>query len=326
MSDFQLLQGLASVPAELKNCVVAIGNFDGMHLGHQIIIEKMLEIAHTNNQPAIILTFEPHPRDVFAPEPFMFRLTDGASKAKLAEAMEADAIAILPFNKQLASLQPEDFVAKYLVGALGAKTVVVGEDFHFGKARRGTPQFLKHAGREAGFDVLQMPLLQAENDPVSSSRIRASLNTSELDLANRLLGYHFLIGGEVIMGDQRGRELGYPTANFELPGTCLLAQGVYAVRVRLGDRLFDGVASLGKPMFDIHKSPFEVHIFNFDEDIYGQQIEVALIKHIRGQMTFEGLKELIVQMDNDSKRSKRALAALVPISPLDEKLGLIISG
>jgi len=326
LSDFQLLQGLANVPANLKNCVVAIGNFDGMHLGHQVIIEKMLEIARSKNQPAIVLTFEPHPRDLFAPEPFMFRLTDGASKARLAEAMGASAIAILPFNKQLASLQPEDFVNEYLVGALGAKTVVVGEDFHFGKERRGTPQFLKHAGREFGFEVLQMPLLQAENDPVSSSRIRASLNTSELDLANRLLGYHFMIGGEVVMGDQRGRELGYPTANFELPGTCLLARGVYAVRVRLGDRLFDGVASFGKPMFDIHKSPFEVHIFDFDEDIYGQWIEVALIKHIRAQMTFEGLKELVVQMDNDSKRSKLALASLVPISPLDEKLGLIISG
>ncbi len=326
MSDFQLLQGLQNVPAHLKNCVVAIGNFDGVHRGHQIVLEKSLQLARERSLPAVMLTFEPHPRDLFAPEPFMFRLTDGPAKARLAEAMGMDAIAILPFNRQLASLQPEDFVDRFLVSALGARAVVVGEDFHFGKERRGTPLFLQHAGREAGFEVLQVPLLQAESDPVSSSRIRASLNTSELDLANSLLGYHWMIGGEVIMGDQRGRELGYPTANFELPRTCLLAQGVYAVRVRLSDRLFGGVASLGKPMFDIHQSPFEVHIFDFDEDIYGHQIEVALIRHIRGQMTFDGLKELIVQMDNDSKRARTALDNLIPLSRLDEKLGLIIQG
>jgi len=165
---------------------------------------------------------------------------------------------------------------------------------------------------------------------VSSSRIRASLNTSELDLANRLLGYHWLIGGKVVMGDQRGRELGYPTANFDLPANCLLDHGVYAVRVKLPDRfgaqVFDGVASLGKPMFDIHQSPFEVHIFDFDHDIYGQKIEVALISHIRGQMTFEGLQELIDQMDMDSKEAKKALANAKPLSPMDEKLGFIISG
>lgn len=326
MNDFQLLEGLQDVPAALRGGVVAIGNFDGMHLGHQIIIEKTLELARLHNQPAIILTFDPHPRDFFAPRPFMFFLSDKQTKAKLAKAMGVDAIVILAFNKELSSLEPEQFVEKFLVGALEAKTVVVGEDFHFGKNRRGSPEFLKQAGNSFGFDVLQMPLLQAENDPVSSSRIRASLNTSELDLANRLLGYHWLIGGEVVMGDQRGRELGYPTANFNLPANCLLDHGVYAVRVRLGERLFDGVASLGKPMFDIHQSPFEVHIFDFDEDIYGQQIEVALISHIRGQMTFEGLKELIVQMDADSKKAKKALADVVPLSHMDEKLGLIIGG
>ncbi len=330
MSEFYTLHGLDDVPAALKNCVVAIGNFDGVHLGHQAIVKRTLELARAGNRPAVMLTFEPHPRDLFAPEPFMFRLTDGAAKARIVKALGMDGIVVMPFDKQLASLEPEQFVSRFLVSALGARTVVVGEDFHFGRARRGTPEFLRQAGRDAGFDVVQMALVQSENDPVSSSRIRASLNTSELDLANRLLGYHWLIGGEVVMGDQRGRELGYPTANFNLCPTCLLAQGVYGVRVRLpgrfGSRIFDGVASFGKPMFDIHQSPFEVHIFDFDHDIYGQHIEVALISHIRGQMTFEGLEELIEQMDTDSNKARAALAKVQPLSPLDEKLGFIISG
>ena len=323
MTKFYYLTGASDVPATLKGCVTAIGNFDGMHLGHQKIIAQTLAIACEKNVPAVMLTFEPHPRDLFAPEPFMFRLTDGNEKARLAEALGLDAIMVLPFDRELASLEPEQFVSKFLVDALSASSVIVGQDFHFGRKRRGTPQFLKQAGLEAGFDVHQLQLLQSENEAVSSSRIRASLTTAELDLANRLLGYHWLISGEVVLGDQRGRELGYPTANFDLCKTCLLAHGVYAVRVKLGNRLFDGVASYGKPMFDIHQSPFEVHIFDFDEDIYGQKIEVALVSFIRGQMTFDGLDELIVQMDADSKKAKAALAAVGPISPLDEKLGLI---
>lgn len=324
MAKFVHLNDLENVPEHLKNCVVAIGNFDGIHRGHQSVIKQSMDLAKSRNQPAIMLTFEPHPRDLFAPVPFMFRLTDGAAKAALVQAMGMDGIVVLPFDHAFSALEPEQFVSRFLVDALDASTVVVGADFHFGRARRGTPDFLKQAGKEAGFEVLQLPLIQSENDAISSSRIRASLNTSELDLANRLLGYHWQIGGEVVMGDQRGRELGYPTANFNLSTTCLLAQGVYAVRARLGERLFDGVASFGKPMFDIHHSPFEVHIFDFDEDIYGQQIEVALVSHIRGQMTFDGLDELIVQMDADSKKAKAALQALGPISPLDKELGFII--
>ena len=326
LTKFHIFTGPNDVPAALKNCVVAIGNFDGIHLGHQKIIARTLEIARRDNRPTVMLTFEPHPRDFFAPEPFMFRLTQGEQKAHLAKALGMDGIMILPFDGKLASLEAEQFVSDFLVDALGASSVVVGEDFHFGRARKGTPQFLQQAGKGAGFDVHQLQLLQSESDAVSSSRIRASLTTAELDLANRLLGYHWLISGEVIKGDQRGRELGYPTANFKLCETCLLARGVYAVRVRLGERLFDGVASFGKPMFDIHQNPFEVHIFDFDEDIYGQHIEVALVSFIRGQMTFDGLDELIMQMDADSKKAKAALAAVGPISPLDEKLGLIIKG
>ncbi len=324
MSRFWSLDGLGSVPAALKGCVVAIGNFDGMHLGHQSVINRTMALAAKSNRPAVLLTFEPHPRDLFAPEPFMFRLTDGAAKASIVEALGMAGIVIMPFTRELAALTAEDFVANFLVDALEVSMVVVGKDFHFGKNRRGTPEFLKRAAEKSGFEVLQLDLLEHESEPVSSSRIRACLNTGELAGANALLGYHWQLGGEVVLGDQRGRELGYPTANFKLPATCLLAQGVYAVRVRLENRLFDGVASFGKPMFDIHQSPFEAHIFDFDEDIYGQRIEVALVSHIRGQMTFDGLEELIVQMDDDSKMARKALQKVQPLSTLDKKLGFII--
>ncbi len=320
------MHGLEDVPENLKGAVVVIGNFDGVHRGHQSIIAEAVKRARSRNVPALLLTFEPHPRDVFAPEPFMFRLTDGEAKAALARAMGMDGIVIMPFDRELASMEPERFVSRFLVVALGATSVVVGEDFHFGRARRGTPAFLREAGQKQGFDVIQCALLQAQNDPVSSSRIRSALNTGQLDLANRLLGYHWIIRGEVIVGDQRGRELGFPTANFELCPNCLLAQGVYAVRVRLAERLFDGVASLGKPMFDIHQSPFEVHMFDFDEDIYGQTIQVALISHIRGQMTFDGVDELVTQMKKDSEQARAALSRAAPLSELDRKLGFIIKG
>ncbi|VAW19239.1 FMN adenylyltransferase / Riboflavin kinase [hydrothermal vent metagenome] len=324
MGEFWTLRGLNEVPADVKGCVVAIGNFDGLHRGHQSIIRQTLDIAKKSGKKALVLTFEPHPRDLFAPAPFMFRLTNGEQKAKIIEALGMDGIVIMPFDRQLAALDAEQFVTRFLVSALGVSTIVVGQDFHFGKGRAGTPLFLKQSGEKHGFEVVQLSLLESENDPVSSSRIRASLNTGELDHANRLLGYHWMVGGEVVLGDQRGRKLGYPTANFKLDKTCLLAQGVYGVKVRLSQRLFDGVASFGKPMFDIHHCPFEVHIFDFDEDIYGQLIEVALITHIRGQMTFEGLKELIAQMDEDSKKAKKALDEVEPLSPLDKKLGFII--
>jgi len=324
LGEFWTLRGLSDIPAALKGCVVAIGNFDGLHRGHQSVVEQTLKIAKRAGKSAIVLTFEPHPRDFFAKKPFMFRLTNGGQKAQILAALGMDGVAIMEFDKQLAALDAEEFVTRFLVAALVASTIVVGEDFHFGKGRAGTPQFLKLSGKKHGFEVVQLSLLAAENDPISSSRIRACLNTGELDVANRLLGYHWMVGGKVVLGDQRGRELGYPTANFKLPPTCLLTQGVYAVRVRLGERLFDGVASFGKPMFDIHHSPFEVHIFDFDEDIYGQEIEVALVSHIRGQMTFEGLKELIVQMDADSKKARKALAEVQPLSALDAKLGFII--
>jgi riboflavin kinase/FMN adenylyltransferase len=321
MPDFIRLSGLDAVPTTLRGAYVAIGNFDGFHRGHQSVLATLKARAAEAGVPAMVLTFEPHPRDVFAPAPFMFRLTEGDAKARLAEAFGLDAIAILNFDRAFSQIEAEDFVSRFLVGALDVTGVIVGSDFHFGRQRRGTPTFLKAAGDQHGFAVETLDLMDEGDEVISSSRIRAALTEGAVAAANRLLGYHWFFDGCVVKGDQRGRELGYPTANTVTHANFQLAQGVYAVRARLGTRLLDGVAAFGKPMFNNQRPPFETHLFDFDEDIYGQTISVALVGHIRGQEVFNGLDELIAAMDRDSRKARELIAAARPMSELDRKLG-----
>ena len=321
MSAFVRLSSLDAVPADLRGAYIAIGNFDGMHRGHQMVLSTLKARADAAGVPAMVLTFEPHPRDVFAPAPFMFRLTDGDAKARLVEAFGLDAIAVLDFDRAFSQIEAEDFVSRFLVKALGVTGVIVGSDFHFGRQRRGTPTFLKAAGDQHGFAVQTLGLMDEGDEVISSSRIRAALSEGAVTAANRLLGYHWFFDGCVVKGDQRGRELGYPTANTVTHAGFQLAQGVYAVRAKVAGRLLDGVAAFGKPMFNNQRPPFETHLFDFDDDIYGQTISVALISHIRGQEVFSGLDELIAAMDRDSGKARDALAVAKPLSPLDAKLG-----
>lgn len=326
MPAFHVLHGLDQVPEILKGAVVAIGNFDGCHRGHQHVFSATRQAASAIGRPSVLLTFEPHPRDVFAPEAFMFRLTDGDQKARLAAALGFDGIVIMPFSRALAAVDAEDFVRRFLVDALAVSGVVVGSDFHFGKNRAGTPDFLADAGARHGFSVHQLDLQREHGEAISSSRIRQALMDGETRLANSLLGYHWVVEGTVISGDRRGRELGYPTANFALPANSKLAQGVYAVRIKTGNKLLDGIASYGKPMFDNTQPPFEAHIFDFAEDLYGSHIEVALVEHIRGQQKFDGLEALVCQMNADSDNARQALAAARPLSDLDAQMGFITKG
>lgn len=321
MPAFTRLSSLADLPGHLRGAYVAIGNFDGLHRGHQTIIAALRGRAEAAGVPALMLTFEPHPRDVFAPVPFMFRLTQGDAKARLAQAMGLDGIIILPFDRDFSQNEAEVFVETMLVDQLGVRGVIVGSDFHFGRQRRGTPAFLREAGDRLGFAVETLDLMDEGDEVISSSRIRAALSEGAVAAANRLLGYHWFFDGCVVKGDQRGRDLGYPTANTMTPTGFQLAQGVYAVRARLGERLFDGVAAYGKPMFDNQLPPFETHLFDFDEDIYGQTLGVALVGHIRGQEVFSGLDELIAAMDRDSRKARSLIAEAQPISDLDARLG-----
>ena len=321
MTSFHRLNGLDNVPAALKGAMVAIGSFDGVHRGHQAVIERLKLQATARGVSAVMLTFEPHPRDVFAPAPFMFRLTPPDVKARLAAALGLDGIVLMPFSREFSQVEAEDFVARFLVKGLRASGVVVGADFHFGHNRRGTPSFLRAAGAVHGFSVDILELLPEGAEAVSSSRIRAALGAGDVKTANGLLGYHWFFGGEVVKGDQRGRLLGFPTANMATSASFGLAQGVYAVRARLGERLLDGVASFGKPMFNNELPPFETFLFDFDADIYGRFLEIALIGHIRGQEVYSGLDELIAAIGRDSRKARIALGECDAISELDKTLG-----
>lgn len=321
MTSFYRLDGLDRVPEALKGAVVAIGSFDGVHRGHQSVLDRLKAQAKARNAPAVMLTFEPHPRDVFAPKPFMFRLTPPDIKARLAAALGLDGIVLMPFSRDLSMVTAEDFVERFLVKALRVSGVVVGADFHFGHNRRGTPDFLRASGAVHGFSVDILDLLPEGEEPVSSSRIRAALTAGDVRGANGMLGYHWFFGGEVIKGDQRGRLLGFPTANIATNSGFSLAQGVYAVRARLGEKLLDGVASYGKPMFNNELPPFETFLFDFDADIYGRHLEIALIGHIRGQEIYKGLDELISAIARDSRKAREALGQCGALGDLDRTLG-----
>ncbi len=318
---FIRLAGLDQVPASLKGAMVAVGNFDGCHRGHQHVFRGLKARAQAAGVPALMLTFEPHPRDIFAPQPFMFRLTYADQKAEVAEALGLDGIVVMPFSREFSQIEAEDFVTRFLLGALNVRGVEVGADFHFGFQRKGTPAFLKDAGQRHGFDVEILGMLDEGDDHISSSRIRGLLGEGDVASAAQLLGYHWFITGTVVKGDQRGRELGFPTANMATPTGFGLLQGVYAVRAKLNGRLLDGVASFGKPMFNNERPPFETWIFDFDEDIYGETLEVALLGHVRGQVKFSGLDELIAAVNRDAAQARQLLQATLPVSELDEKLG-----
>jgi len=299
-----------SAPADaLRGAVIAIGNFDGVHRGHRAVIAAAIARARTAGCPAAALTFEPHPAAILRPQQPMFRLTDERGKLRLLASTGLDGAIVLTFNLALSSLSPEEFVQRFLMERYGIAGAAVGFDFHFGKNRTGSPAFLQEQGARHGFAVDVLPPMQDEGRPVSSGTIRAALAAGRVIEAGELLGYPWFACGTVIAGDRRGRELGYPTANMRLDPSCRLKHGIYAVRVGLGGRLSDGVASFGRrPMFDNGAPVLEVFLFDFEGDLYGQNLDVAFIAWIRQEMRFDNIEALIRQMDEDSARAREALA------------------
>ena len=293
----------------LQGAVLAIGNFDGVHRGHRAVVAAALGRARMIGRPAAALTFEPHPAAVLRPQYPLFRLTEEAAKLRLLAATGLDGALVLTFDKALAALTPVEFVRAMLVERYGIAGAAIGFDFHFGKNRMGSPAFLQEEGGKLGFPVDVVPPLQDEGRPVSSGTIRTALASGRVIEAAELLGYPWFVSATVISGDKRGRELGYPTANMRLDPQCGLKHGIYAVRVGLGGRVLDGVASFGRrPMFDAGAPLLEVFIFDFDGDLYGQMLDVAFIAWIRQEMKFDSVEILIRQMDEDSARAREALA------------------
>jgi riboflavin kinase/FMN adenylyltransferase len=304
-----LLSSEAPLPPEYRGAVIALGNFDGFHRGHQAVVGCAVERARAEGRPAIVATFDPHPARFFRPDQPFFRLTMIPQRARLFAEAGVDATLVLRFNAELAALSPAAFVADELVGRYGAAAVVTGEDFTFGKARAGTAAMLAELGARHGLAAETVaPVTDAEG-VISSSRIRAALREGDCATATRLMTRPFTIEGKVVHGDKRGRELGYPTANMELANYLRPRYGIYAVRARLEDgRVLDGVANLGvRPSFDPPKELLEPYFFDFAGDLYGKTIAVELIDFLRPEAKFDSLDALKAQMATDCDTARRRL-------------------
>ncbi|MCM2294100.1 bifunctional riboflavin kinase/FAD synthetase [Allorhizobium sp. BGMRC 0089] len=324
MTVFHRNEMKMQLPDALKGGVVAIGNFDGVHRGHQSVLERALAIAAEKQVPALVLTFEPHPRSVFNPAKPVFRLTPAPLRAKLLEAMGFQAVIEYPFDLDFSRRSAEDFVRSILIDWIGASHVVTGFDFHFGKGREGGPAYMIEAGKRFGFGVKLLDAFRDENaEVVSSSRIRALLADGAIGEINGLLGYRFTVEAEVIKGQQLGRTLGFPTANMALQAESTLRPGIYAVRLRRPDGVIrDGVASFGyRPTVTESGVPLlETFVFDFSGDLYGEVCAVSFFGHLRDEWKFSGLDPLVAQIRKDEEEARALLSGVTPLGALDEAI------
>jgi riboflavin kinase/FMN adenylyltransferase len=309
----RVVRHLQSLPSDLKGGAVVIGNFDGVHRGHQALIACAAGIAKAQNVSLLALTFEPHPRQVFQPEAPPFRLTPFRSKVRLMAAFGVDVLAALRFSPTLYQKPAEAFVKDVLLEGLGARHIVVGYDFVFGSKRGGDVNLLQDLGAELGFEVTALEPVMHGDDVCSSTIIRVNLETGRAERAAELLGHWWEVQGHVRYGEQRGRQLGFPTANLTLPADGLRpATGVYAVHFGLenGDGVTwrPGVANLGtRPTFDGTGLVLEVHVFDFAGDLYGRHARVAFAAHLRAEKKFDGLEAIKAQIAADSDQARDLL-------------------
>lgn len=307
--SFPVVRTAELVPSELIGTVVAIGNFDGVHRGHKAVLAAAAARARALSRPLAAMTFEPHPRAFFAPHLSLFRLTPEPVKLKLLQAAGCDAAIVIPFGARLAAMSAAHFVDEILVARFRIAGAAVGYDFRFGHERVGSPAFLEQAGARRGFAVDVVGPMLHNGRTVSSSEIRAAIAAGNLLAANDLLGYPWFVTGVVVRGEQRGRTLGYPTANLRLDPSCGLPHGIYAVRADIAGRRFDGVASFGRrPTFDNGAPLLEVFLFGFEGDLYGHEIAVAFHARLREERKFSSVDELVAQMHADSDQARAVLA------------------
>lgn len=297
------------IPDACRGAVLALGNFDGFHLGHQAVVGRAVQRGAHERRPVIVATFDPHPVRFFRPDTPPFRLTSLDQREQLFAAAGADAMLVFSFDADLAATDAEEFVARLLGERIGASAVVTGEDFTFGRGRGGNVDLLREVGAAHGIAAETVAPVSLDGEAVSSSRIRSALQAGDPGTATRLLTRPFAIAGEVVHGDKRGRSLGWPTANVELGPYLRPAYGIYAVRVRLDDDSeHDGVASLGiRPTFDPPRELLETVLFDWNGDLYGRTIEVALHHYLRPEERFDDLDALKAQMDSDGARARELL-------------------
>ena len=313
MSAFLFAADPLRPPPGLENAVYAIGNFDGVHVGHQAVLARTIALAKLNRVPSAILTFEPHSADYFAKRSVVFRLTSARAKFGLFDHFGLDGAVVLSFDKALASLEAGDFVADVLVQRLGVSAVVVGWDFHFGKNRAGNPAFLAEAGARYGFAVHIVPRVEDGDrerlQVVSSSRIRRALEEGDVMAAAGGLGRPYSVSGIVVEGQRLGRSLGVPTANLVLEPSNRLAHGIYAVWANIDGNRLPAVASFGvRPTVDDGPPLLEVHVLDFARDLYGKDLEVEFVQRIREERRFDTLASLAAEMQRDIQRAREILA------------------
>ncbi len=310
---FVVVRDPAELPAHLANPVVALGNFDGVHRGHAAVIGRAQELARVLGRPCMVLTFEPHPADFFAGRPVVFRLTPEDAKALALQRLGLDGMIVLPFEANLAAIEAEDFAADILSRCLGVSAAVCGYDFHFGKGRAGSPEFLREAGQRYGFDVEIIEKIVADRDgsleAVHSGATREALERGDVALARRLLGHKYFVTGEIVHGQKLGRTLGFPTANLVLDPSCKLRHGIYAVRMEVDGTTREGVASWGRrPTVDNGAPLLEVYMFDFDGDLYGKTVEVGFVEWIRGEEKFDDLDAMVARINQDVAEARAILS------------------
>ena len=300
------------LPDRLRRAAVAIGAFDGVHRGHQAVIAQARAAADRLGAPLAVVSFDPHPRRWFQPDAAPFRLMTTAQMARALAPLGVDRLYLLPFDAAMAAMSDEAFAREVLADGLGVRHAAVGFDFTYGKGRTGSPEGLRRHGEALDFTVTAVDRV---DDPdglkLSSSAVREALKAGDMARAAAILGRPFAIEGQVIHGDKRGRTIGVPTANVPMRDYMRPAYGVYATRTRLPDgRVIDGVANLGvRPMFEIDQPLLEVWLFDFNEDLYGQAVENELVAFLRGEMAFDGLDALKIQIDADAVEARRVLSS-----------------
>lgn len=315
----QIVDGWTAVPPDCKGAALAIGNFDGVHRGHQAVLDAVKGAARELKVPAGVMVFEPHPRKFFQPDKPLFRLTPLPRKLALFEQFGCDLTAVIPFNEAFAALSAEEFVRKVLVEGYGIRHASVGYDFFFGRGRSGSPKILTELGERYGFGVTVVEPKGGAGEIFSSTRVRELLAEGDVAAAAGMLGYWWRVRGSVSGGAGRGTGLGFPTANIVLNDDQLLKHGIYAVRVYVDGRVVEGASYLGtRPTFDAGPPVLETFLFDFEGDLYGKNIEVEFIAFVRGDAKFRSAEALSAQMAQDCQRARELIEGTGNVPPVAE--------
>ena len=311
----KVINQIEEIERPIKNAVVTIGNFDGVHIGHQALLHTVIEKAHAVGGSAVVMTFDPHPMRVLAPNGHPPLITLKEQKTELIAKAGIDILICIPFDRTFAAIPPRDFIEDLLVGRVGMKALAVGRDYTFGRNREGNLAMLKQWAPELGFEVMVVDWIPPSDNRfarISSTRVRELVMAGDMDGAKKLLGRNYQIRGQVASGrDRGGKLLGFPTANINLQDELSPKQGVYAVTVEYDDRLYEGVANIGySPTFDDHLFTVEVHILDFDQNIYGDRIRVNFIQRLRGEIKFDSIEALSEQIHCDIEQARNILSGM----------------